>query len=230
MLLTKTLFVTGIAAALLLGQSSQSDRNQSSSSTSSSASGKMGSANLSSADRNFIMKAAEGGKMEVEMGQKAAQQASNSEVKQFGQRMVDDHGKANQELMQLAQSKGISLDKSRGKMSSKMDRMSKLTGDQFDRAYMRDMVMDHQKDVTEFEKASNSAKDPDVRAFAAKTLPTLRDHLQQARTINQSVAGGGMTKRHGSGSSTTTGDSTQGRSSDSSTSGNSGRGSDNTRK
>src|SRR5262249_7235811 len=135
---------------------------------------------LSADDREFVMKAAEGGKAEVELGQLAVSKASNADVKQFAQRMVDDHGKANQELMQLAQTKGIAgmpastsmssttdpdtsaaatnqSDKTNAKdhkmMDHKMmsdnqktmDKLSKLSGAEFDKAYMSDMVKDHQK-------------------------------------------------------------------------------------
>lgn len=185
---------------------------------------------LSGDDRKFIMEAAHGGMMEVKLGQMAADKATNPDVKQFGQRMVDDHSKANSELMSLASQKGITLpaasdavmmnpnssssdtssstaqttgqpgsmdttasgqrharmDMNTGetlKDQEHMNKLSSLSGDAFDREYINMMVKDHEKDVKEFEKASTKAKDPDVRAFAAKTLPTLREHLQQVRDI-----------------------------------------------
>lgn len=162
---------------------------------------------LSSADRNFIMKAAQGGMEEVQLGQLAVSKASSEDVKQFGQRMVDDHTKANNELMQLAQNKGVTLPTSSTTMnpsdtsmssSSKtntatgtntkeqktMDRLSKLSGAAFDKEYMREMLKDHEKDVAEFERESSSAKDPDLKSWATTTLPTLKEHLQMARDIN----------------------------------------------
>lgn len=170
---------------------------------------------LSAADRKFVMEAAHGGMMEVELGRLATQKAMSDDVKQFGQRMVDDHGKANDELMQLASSKGITINHSMastdtGSADSKMtatstmsgddakmmkkhhemvNKMSALSGAEFDRKYMDDMVKDHEKDVAAFERESTSGSDPDIKAWAAKTLPTLREHLRMARDTNMKVKG-----------------------------------------
>lgn len=143
------------------------------------------SANRLGADNQFITKAAEGGMAEVEMGQLATQHASNGKVKQFGQRMVDDHSKANDDLKKTASQKGITVPTTvNAKQKATMDRLSKLNGAEFDRAYMQDMVRDHREDVAEFKKEANSGDDPDVKAFASKTLPTLEDHLKMAEEIN----------------------------------------------
>ncbi|HWR15912.1 MAG TPA: DUF4142 domain-containing protein [Terriglobales bacterium] len=154
----------------------------SSSETSSSAGAASGS--LSAADKKFVMKAAEGGLTEVQLGQLAAQKGQSDDVKKFGQRMVDDHGKANDQLKQLAEQKGVTLPtEPSAKDKAEADRLSKLSGDQFDKAYMRHMVMDHKKDVAEFKKESTTAKDSDVKNFATQTLPTLEDHLKQAEQV-----------------------------------------------
>jgi putative membrane protein len=143
-----------------------------------------GSSQLSAMDKHFVRKAAQGGLAEVELGKLATQKASSDDVKKFGQRMVDDHTKANDQLKQLAQQKGIDLPtQPDAKDKATMDRLQKLSGDQFDKAYMQTMVKDHTKDVSEFQKASQSAKDPDVKNFAAQTLPTLQDHLKEAKNI-----------------------------------------------
>ena len=142
------------------------------------------SSKLDAVDRHFIRKAGEGGLAEVELGKLAAEKGATDEVKKFGQRMVDDHSKANEQLKQLAESKGVAL-------PTKLDpndqatkaRLEKLSGQQFDRAYMNDMVKDHSKDVAEFKKESTTAKDTDVKSFASQTLPTLQDHLKEARSI-----------------------------------------------
>jgi len=98
--------------------------------------------------------------------------------------MVDDHSKANDQLKQLASSKGIEVPTDlSAKDKATKERLSKLSGEQFDKAYMKDMVKDHTQDVSEFKKESTSAKDPDVKNFASQTLPTLEDHLKQARSI-----------------------------------------------
>ena len=135
-----------------------------------------------SPDAKFAINAAKGGMMEVEMGRMAAEKATSPDVKQFGQRMVDDHSKANDELKAIASGKGMTLPAAvdaAGK--AKMDKMSKLTGAAFDRAYMADMVKDHKKDVAEFRKEAKSGKDPDIKGFASKTLPTLEEHLKMAQ-------------------------------------------------
>jgi putative membrane protein len=144
----------------------------------------MSSAKLAPADRQFIKKAAQGGLAEVQLGQLATEKADSPDVKQFGQKMVDDHGKANDQLKQVASNKGVTIpDKLSAKDAATKARLEKLSGKAFDRAYMRDMVMDHTKDVSEFRTESKSAKDPDVKNFASETLPTLKDHLKQAKSI-----------------------------------------------
>ena len=143
-------------------------------------------------DEAFVKKAAEGGMAEVELGKLATQKASSDAVKQFGQRMVDDHGKANDELKKLAQDKNITVPTEVSpKDKAEMDRLSKLSGEAFDRAYMRAMLMDHRKDVNEFRTESKAGKDPDVKAWAGKTLPTLEAHLKQAQDANKAVGTSG---------------------------------------
>jgi putative membrane protein len=145
----------------------------------------MSSAKLAPADRQFIKKAAQGGLAEVQLGQLATEKADSPDVKQFGQKMVDDHGKANDQLKQVASNKGVTIpDKLSAKDAATKARLEKLSGKAFDRAYMRDMVMDHTKDVSEFRTESKTAKDPDVKNFASETLPTLQDHLKQAKSIS----------------------------------------------
>src|SRR5207249_5592683 len=111
----------------------------------------------------------------------AAGKASNAEVKSFGQRMVTDHGKANQELTEIASRKGITLPKDVDKKHmAAIDKMSKLSGAAFDKAFMTGMHKDHMKAVSAFEKEASKGQDADIKAFAAKTLPTLKEHLQMA--------------------------------------------------
>jgi len=194
-------------------------------------------------DKKFVMKAADAGMAEVQLGQLALTQAGSDEVKQFARRMVDDHGKANVELTQLAKSKGITLpvtpaigavdivndsattptgqqitgaigqqksgveqrDDRPGlapvkNNSSKamngntehqkmMDKMARLTGADFDREYMKHQVNDHDKAVVLFERQSKSGKDSELKAFAGRTLPTLKEHQQMAKDINSRVNG-----------------------------------------
>jgi len=158
----------------------------------------------SAAATTFITKAAEGGKAEVELGNLASSKASSPDVKSFGQMMVTDHTKANDELMSIAKTKNVTVSTDLdAKHKSTRDRLDKLSGAAFDKAYMADMVKDHQTDVKEFETASQSA-DPDVKAFASKTLPTLRHHLEEAQRISKQVASGAAASSMGASHSTTT--------------------------
>jgi putative membrane protein len=147
---------------------------------------------IAAADKTFVMKAAEGGLAEVQLGQLAADKASSDDVKQFGKMMVDDHTKANDQLKSVAQQKGITLPTDlNAKDKAEKDRLSKLSGEQFDKAYMQAMVKDHVKDVSEFKKESTSAKDTDLKNFASQTLPTLQTHLDKAKTVASSVGANG---------------------------------------
>jgi putative membrane protein len=143
-------------------------------------------------DHEFVMKAAAGGELEVALGKLAADKATNADVKKFGQQMVDDHSKANDELKALAQSKNIDLSKAQEKAMKKADaekeKLEKKSGADFDKAYMKMMVADHEKDVKEFEEASKHAEDVDIKAFAAKTLPTLQHHLDMAKETQSKLS------------------------------------------
>jgi putative membrane protein len=166
------------------------------------------SGKLSRSDEKFVRDAAKGGMMEVHMGQLGVQKAQSAEVKQFAQRLVDDHSKANAELKQLASQKGITLpdnkvastDSERTKVRESdatadhsahgnMKHLETLSGTEFDREFVRMAVSDHQKDVKEFERAAQKSDDADIKAFAQKTAPTLREHLQQAKSLQAQVGG-----------------------------------------
>jgi putative membrane protein len=149
---------------------------------------------VAAADQAFVKEAAMGGMAEVDLGKLAASKAENPDVKQFGQRMVDDHGKANSELKNWASQKNVTLPNALdAKHQAEHDRLEKLSGAAFDRAYMASMVADHNKDVAAFMRESKSAKDPDLKAWAGKTLPTLQEHQKMAKEINAKV-GGAKTK------------------------------------
>ena len=138
---------------------------------------------LSSGDKKFIEKAAEGGMAEVELGKLASQKAQSPEVKQFGERMVKDHSAANDKLKQIASQKGVTPPSSMDSSTKReYDKLSKLSGAQFDREYMTHMVSDHEKDIKEFKSEEKSAKDADVKSFAQNTLPTLEEHLKLAKS------------------------------------------------
>jgi len=147
------------------------------------------------ADQKFAMEAAMGGMAEVEMGRVAAQKGASAEVRQFGQQMVDDHTKANAELMQIAESKGMTLPTALdAKHQMMMQKMSALSAEKFDKEYVKMQVKDHKKMAALFQKEANSGMDAELKAFASRTLPTVQEHLQMAQRMHDkmSMRGGGM--------------------------------------
>ncbi len=146
------------------------------------------SSKMSAADTKFMKTAAMGGMEEVELGKLAAQKASSADVKNFGQHMVDDHSKANDQLTQLATQKGVTLPTAMSTMQKHdMDKLAKLSGAAFDSAYVSMMVKDHKKDIADFQKESKSGKDSDLKSWATTTLPTLQDHLKMVQGISSSM-------------------------------------------
>ncbi len=139
-------------------------------------------------DAKFIREAASGGMMEVMLGQLATTNSQNPDVRKFGEQMVADHTKANKELMAVAQSKGIKVPTTMDEKCQAMcEKLKALKGAEFDKAYMAHMVKDHENDVSEFTKYSKDATDEQVKAFATKTLPTLKEHLQMSREVAAKV-------------------------------------------
>ena len=144
-----------------------------------------------SADSRWMMESAQGGMAEVELGNLAKDHASSDAARTFGQHMVDDHSKANDELKALAAQKNVTLPSAvDAKDQAMMDKLSAMKGAAFDKAYIRDMIADHKKDIAEFQKEADSGKDPDVKAWAAKTLPTLQDHLKMAMDAQKQMLNG----------------------------------------
>ncbi len=211
---------------------------------------------LSRTDEKFVRDAAKGGMMEVHMGKMGVERAQNSQVKQFAQKLIDDHTKANTELQQFASRKGITLPQEREGITSTstsstessaagapgaaatststdpstsseskgapgqdrgvssasgsdsdMKKLHGLTGSDFDREFVRMAVKDHQKDVREFEQGSKKAEDQELKAWIEKTLPTLREHLQTAQSLQSTVGGAGAPGADAGNSSTGTGTS-----------------------
>ena len=135
--------------------------------------------------KGFMTTAAESGMAEVQLGQLAQQKAQNADVKQFAQRMVTDHTKANNELKQLAQKENVTLPTDlNAKHKELMSRLQGLSGAEFDREYMKAQVDDHEKAVSLFQSQADKGDNAQAKAFASKTLPTLKQHLEMARDIN----------------------------------------------
>lgn len=143
---------------------------------------------LSRGDANFVREAAQGGLMEVRLGQSAKDHGSSPDVKNFGEMLVKDHSKANDKLTALATQKGMNLAKD---IEPKHTQMIKdwegKQGNEFDRVFIEHMVKDHKKDISKFEKASRDLNDSELRSFATETLPTLRTHLDEAQRIAKSM-------------------------------------------
>jgi putative membrane protein len=148
-------------------------------------------AGVSAGERKFVEDAAIGGRAQVELGKVATARGSNERVRQFGQRMINNHRTSNAELKRIANGKGIqvpaSLDKKRQK---DLDDLKKKDAKQFDREYVEMMVKDHRKDVAEFEKQARSGKDPDIKAFASKSLPAVKEDLAHALSTRAALAPG----------------------------------------
>lgn len=139
-------------------------------------------------DAEFAVAAANGGMAEVELSKLAETKATNAKVKEFAAMMTKDHGGANAELMALAKTKNITLPTTVGEDKQKtMGDLQTKTGADFDKAYVDVMVKDHKSTVDLFEKASTDAKDADIKSFAIKTLPVLKNHLQAIETIQKGM-------------------------------------------
>jgi putative membrane protein len=195
----KSLLILTVLGLMSLGCNSnkaatsdkESSTNQPPAGAASSATASSSSSTSANADQDFIANAAKGNRAEVTLGKMVASKTKDPSVRQFAQQMVKDHTTALNELTQLAQSKNITLPE--GMPDDASDLQSKLSsakGKTFDKDYMDAMVDDHKKDVSEFQEASQTAKDPDVKQWAAKTLPTLQAHLQKAEQIDAKVGGG----------------------------------------
>jgi putative membrane protein len=160
--------------------------------TSGTATGKQGP------DHKFVEKATIGGLFEVQSSQLAAQKAQNDQVKQFAQQMVTDHTAANQELTAAAQQKQIqqpsALDQKHADLLKKLEGAS---GEEFDKEYSKAQLGAHKEAVQLFEKASSSAQDPDLKAWAAKTLPKLKEHLDMAKQLPANAGSSGKEEKKG---------------------------------
>jgi len=129
---------------------------------------------LSMIDTKFVKKTAKGGMREIKMAEMAKEQAKSADVKKVAEKIESDHKDANQELIALAEKKGVALSKNEPKIE-------KMTGTDFDKEYLAMMVNDHEKNIAAFEKEAKDGEDADVKAWAEKTLPTLKEHLKMVQ-------------------------------------------------
>ncbi len=140
-------------------------------------------------DKEFMTKAAQGRMLEVALGQQAANKATDPDVKALGKRLAYDHARAHEELKEIAASKGLALPTQlKPDHQEEVNEMATLSGAKLDTEYADDMVEEHEKAVKEFREAARELKDPELRAWAAKTLPMLEQQLDQAKQVKAKVA------------------------------------------
>jgi len=148
------------------------------------------SANRMTGDNTFATKAWQGNMAEVKLGQLAQQNAESQAVKDFGSRMVADHTKINDDLKTVATRDGITLPTELdARDQATYNRLSKLNGAAFDRAYLTDMIAAHKADIAAFRHETENGTNPDLKEFAAKAMPTLQEHLQLAEQTNTQIKG-----------------------------------------
>ena len=141
---------------------------------------------VAEADQKFVEKAAQDSIAEIDLGELAKERAESDEVKQFAQRMIDDHGKANEQLEEIAKTKGVVLPTEAGEEHSKVRaELSDLKGEEFDQKYMAAMAEDHQKAVDLFQKQAEEGQDAELKSFAEQTLPIIKEHLTMAQSMVQ---------------------------------------------
>jgi len=171
MLTTAAWLVAATAAAFLPASGSQSAKHE-----------------AQPAAESFLQRAAEGQQAEIMLGQLASERAGDRQVRQFGAQMIEDHRKASAEIRQLASREGVVLStQPTGKHKDKQEQFARLSGNEFDRAYIEYMLRDHRKDVKEFERTVKAIKDPQVQHWAAGTLPLLKAHLRHAQRIASAI-------------------------------------------
>ncbi len=137
-------------------------------------------------EKTFITKAANGGMAEVALGKLAAEKGASDAVKDFGNRMVKDHSKANDELKEVASKLNATVPAKVDAMhQATIDKMSGMSGAAFDTAYVKDMIKDHKKDIAEFETADKSVKNADLKKFIEETVPVMKEHLTMIEKFDQ---------------------------------------------
>lgn len=143
------------------------------------------SAKPGGADASFIKKAADANMTEVELGKLAGDNGQSQAVKDFGERMVKDHGKAGDDLKPIAEKLNVEIpsEVKNAQHKETIDELKKLKGEEFDRKFSRMMVQDHEKVISMFERAEGEVKDPELKKFIQDTLPTLKEHLELAKKL-----------------------------------------------
>jgi len=143
-------------------------------------------ASVSATDQDFMVAVAQGGMTEVKLGELAAQKGMRDDVKEFGQMMVKDHTAINDDLKALAAQKGVTLpDNLDAKHQGMVDKMTALTGSEFDNAYIGGMIKAHKKDAKAFKAESAKTQDADIKSFLDKSIPVVEAHLQHVMAMKK---------------------------------------------
>lgn len=181
-----TAYVLMLAAAFALGAPMATAQPSGTSPNSSMTHPKDNSKSIDRDSKKFFEEAAIGGMAEVELGKLASQKATSAEVKQFGETMVKDHSAVNEQLAKLAQQDGVALPTEVDAKHKKLkDKLAKKEGADFDKAYIDEMVKDHKKDISMFQKEAKKGDNTQLKNFAAQTLPKLQEHLKMAQQIQK---------------------------------------------
>lgn len=147
-------------------------------------------------DATFVVEAADAGLLEVQLGELAQTKATSEQVKQFGEMMVVDHTKANNELKVLAQQKGITVPTSlSNKSQEKYNELAEKSGTEFNKAYIDMMVKDHKKVIDEFKDEAENGNDSNIKTWAAGKVPALQHHLERAQNIQDALEDSNNAKR-----------------------------------
>jgi len=180
-----TLFLTSLGCWAVLGHSESSPLSS--------------EAQAAMTDLAFAKDAARLGLAEIKLGKLAEDNGSSEAVKTFGTRMVAEHAKAGDQLKEAAALEHITLPTDlAAKDQATYDRLSKLSGADFDRAYAQDMVKDHQQDLQAFEREANRGNDAAIRGFASETVPMVQQHLEQAKEMLKTVSPTSRRRTNGS--------------------------------
>ncbi len=187
--LTLALLVFGMLGFAQSSSSADKSADMGNTSAQTSTSANSGNGNLNDTDRNFLTKAAQDGLGEVQIAQLAEQKATNDHIKDMSRKLVDDHTKANDQLKDIASKQNLTMPTQPSeKDKDRYDRLSKLSGQQFEQAFLREQVKDHQKDIQEFQNEANNGKDPQLKQFAQQNLSVLQQHLQMAQQMERQGA------------------------------------------
>lgn len=200
--MNRTLFVGALATTLIAGGNSVFAQGyHSGSATGTAATDTTKKGNLTSSDARFLRDVAEANQGEIDMAQIAVQKSQNADVKQYAQKLLDDHTAQQKQLQQLAQQKGVTLkEKPEMRENHEIHRLNDASAKNFDKDYLKYMIKDHEKDIKAFQKEADKATDPDVKSFASGAVPTLQQHLNAARQLDSTIAGSSSTVREPAGS------------------------------